>query len=164
MAQIDAFDAALLSVMKAGKAAGRGPRPDPGLAVARAFDIPTMIKFAVGPSWSTIPASQQQSLTEAFQRLTIASYAHNFDGFSGERFATDPNVVTRGPDKVVQSRIVPTSGAPVTISYRMRESGGTWKIYRRVLQRPRSGHADHPPRRLLGHAGAGRRAGSRSPT
>jgi phospholipid transport system substrate-binding protein len=128
-AQIDAFDAALLSAMKAGKAAGvQGRSHTLAPAVARAFDIPTMIRFAVGPSWSTIPAAQQQGLTDAFQRLTIASYAHNFDGYSGERFEVDPNVLTRGPDKVVQSRIYPSSGAPVTIAYRMRQSGGTWKI------------------------------------
>jgi len=128
-AQIDAFDAALLSAMKAGKAAGvQGRYRTLTPAVTRAFDIPTMIRIAVGPGWSTIPAAQQQSLTEAFQRLTIASYAHNFDAYSGERFEVDPNVVTRGPDKVVQTRIIATSGAPVAISYRMRQSGDAWKI------------------------------------
>ena len=128
-AQIDAFDGALLSAMKAGKAAGvQGRSRTLAPAVARAFDIPTMIRFAVGPSWSAIPAAQQQGLTDAFQRLTIASYAHNFDAFSGERFEVDPNVLTRGPDKVVQTKIYPSSGSPVTISYRMRQSGGTWKV------------------------------------
>jgi phospholipid transport system substrate-binding protein len=127
--QVDALDAALLSAMKAGKAAGvQGRYRTLAPAVARAFDIPTMIKFAVGPSWSAIPAAQQQSLTEAFQRLTIASYAHNFDGYSGERFETDPNVMTRGPDKVVVSKIISGGSAPVVISYRMRQTGGAWKI------------------------------------
>jgi phospholipid transport system substrate-binding protein len=128
-AQVDSFDAALLSAMKAGKAAGvQGRYHTLAPAVARAFDIPTMIKFAVGPGWSNIPAGQQQALAEAFQRLTIASYAHNFDGYSGERFEVDPNVVTRGPDKVVQSKIISAGSAPVVISYRMRQSGGAWKI------------------------------------
>ena len=128
-AQVDTFDAALLSAMKAGKAAGvQGRSRILAPAVARAFDIPTMIKFAVGPGWSNIPAGQQQALTDAFQRLTIASYAHNFDGYSGERFEVDPNVVTRGPDKVVQSKIISAGSAPVVISYRMRQNGGPWKI------------------------------------
>jgi phospholipid transport system substrate-binding protein len=128
-AQVDAFDAALLDAMKAAKTLGvqgRFHRLAP--AVAQAFDVPTMIRFAVGPSWSTIAPAQQQSLTTAFERLTIASYARNFDGYSGERFETEPNVMTRGPDKVVQTKIIPSSGAPVTIAYRMRQSGGTWKI------------------------------------
>ena len=129
-AQVDGFDAALLSAMKAGKAAGVQARYRTlAPAVARAFDIPTMIRFAVGPApWSAIPAGQQQALTEAFQRLTVASYAHNFDGYSGERFVVDPNVLTRGPDKVVQSRIIPPGAAPVVIAYRMRQSGEAWKI------------------------------------
>jgi phospholipid transport system substrate-binding protein len=128
--QVDGFDGALLGAMKAGKAAGvQGRYRTLAPAVARAFDIPTMIRFAVGPAaWSAIPAAQQESLTDAFERLTVASYAHNFDSFSGERFEVDPNVVTRGPDKVVQTRIFPNGAAPVLISYRMRQSGGAWKI------------------------------------
>jgi phospholipid transport system substrate-binding protein len=128
-AQIDAFDGALLDVMKGAKALGlqgRYHRLEP--AVARAYDIPTMIRFAVGPSWATIAPAQQQALTEAFRRLTVASYAHNFDGWSGERFETDANVATRGPDKVVTTHLIPSSGAPVSIAYRMRQSGGAWKI------------------------------------
>ena len=128
-AQVDGFDAALLSAMKAGKAAGVQARYRTlAPAVARAFDIPTMIRFAVGLGWSAIPAGQQQALTEAFQRLTVASYAHNFDGYSGERFVVDPNVLTRGPDKVVTTRIGAPGSTPVVISYRMRQSGGAWKI------------------------------------
>jgi phospholipid transport system substrate-binding protein len=127
--QVDGFDSALIGAMKAGRAVGvQGRYRALAPAVSRAFDIPTMIRFAVGPSWSTIPAAQQQSLTEAFERLTVASYAHNFDSFSGERFEVDPNVVTRGPDKVVQSKIIPPGAAPVVIAYRMRQSGGAWKI------------------------------------
>ncbi|HEY2707562.1 MAG TPA: ABC transporter substrate-binding protein [Caulobacteraceae bacterium] len=127
-AQIDAFDAALLDTMKAGKTLGvQGRYRKLAPAVSQAFDAATMVRIAVGPSWSTIPAAQQQALTQAFQRLTVAGYAHNFDGYSGERFVLSPNVLTRGPDKVVQTQIVASSGA-VTISYRMRQVGGTWKV------------------------------------
>ena len=129
-AQIDAFDGALLDVMKSAKSLGlqgRYRRLEP--AVARAYDIATMIRFAVGPGWTAIAPAQQQALTQAFERLTVASYAHNFDGWSGERFETDPNVLTRGPDKVVTTHLIPPSGAPVSIAYRMRQApGGTWKI------------------------------------
>jgi phospholipid transport system substrate-binding protein len=127
--QIEAFDAALIDAMKAAKTLNvqaRYHRLEP--AVARAFDIPTMTRFAVGPSWSTIPAAQQTALSGAFERLTAASYAHNFNGYSGERIDVDPNVLTRGPDKVVTTHLIAPGQAPVTIAYRMRESGGGWKI------------------------------------
>ena len=128
-AQIDAFDDALLEVMKNAHQlgfSGRYKKLTP--AVERAFDVPTMIRFAVGPGWSTMTPDQQSSLTDAFKRLTIASYAHNFDGYSGERFTIDPNVVTRGPDKVVTLHIAAPGESSNTIAYRMRESGGAWKI------------------------------------
>ena len=128
-AQIEAFDAALLDTMKAGKTLGvkgRFARLQP--VVARTFDIPTMTRIAVGADWSTIPPAKQLALTDAFGRLTTAGYAHNFASYGGERFQLDPNVITKGPDKLVQTQIVPSSGAPTAIGYRMRQSGGTWKV------------------------------------
>jgi len=128
-AQIDAFDAALVETMKAGKSlglSGRYKKLEP--VVARTFDIPTMIAFAVGPTWAQIPAAQREALTGAFNRLTVASYAKNFDSFSGERFVVNPAVVTRGPDKLVQTQIIAPGQAPVAINYRMRLAGGAWKI------------------------------------
>jgi phospholipid transport system substrate-binding protein len=127
--QIEAFDASLIDAMKAAKgmsAEARYHRLAP--AVSRAFDIATMTRFAVGPSWSTIPVAQQQALTAAFERLTAASYAHNFSGYSGERIVVDPKVLTRGPDKVVATHLIAPGQGPIAISYRMRQVGGAWKI------------------------------------
>jgi phospholipid transport system substrate-binding protein len=126
---INALDAALIETMKAGKGQTvreRFRRLEP--TVARAFDFSTMTRFAVGPSWPTIPAAQQSALTDALKRLTVASYVHNFDGYSGETFTIDPNVRTQGPDKVVSTHLNSPGSAPVPIAYRMRQSGGAWKI------------------------------------
>ncbi len=127
--QVDGLDAALLEAMKAGKSQSvkeRYRRLEP--AVVRAFDFATMTRFAIGPSWTGIAPAQQQQLTEALQRLTVASYVHNFAGYSGQRFELDPNVVTRGPDKVVTTHLISPGDTPVPIAYRMRQAGGAWKI------------------------------------
>lgn len=127
--QIEAFDAQLIEVMKDAKSLGmqgRFRRLEP--VVARSFDTATMVRFAVGPTWPEIPAAQQSELAQAFGRLTVASFAHNFSGYSGEHFEVNPGVVTRGPDKVVQTKLISPHDAPVTIAYRMRQSGGVWKI------------------------------------
>jgi phospholipid transport system substrate-binding protein len=128
-AQIERFDAALSSAMHGGAvlgAKGRARVLTP--AVDQVFDIPLMTKFAVGPSWASMAAADQAALTEAFKRLVIASYAHNFDSPSGARFDVSPNVQTRGPDKLVQCKIVPTHGDGATVLYRMREDGDAWKV------------------------------------
>jgi phospholipid transport system substrate-binding protein len=127
-AQIESFDSALIDTMKSGLGVqARYRKLEP--VVERTFDIPTMTRFAVGPTWSTLSPAEQQALIQAFTRLTIASWAHNFASYSGQRFDVSPNVVTRGPDKVVTTTLVSPHDDPVTIAYRMRQSaGGPWKV------------------------------------
>jgi phospholipid transport system substrate-binding protein len=128
-ARIESFDAQLTSVMKDGPslgAKGRYRRLDP--VVQDAFDLPLMTRFAVGPTWATMSDADRQALVRAFGKLTVANYAHNFDRYDGEQFEVTPTVQTRGPDKIVQSRLISKDHAPVNLMYRMRQSGGAWKI------------------------------------
>lgn len=128
-ATISALDDGLLSIMKAGKAAGAAKRAAMiGPVVDRAFDLALMTRLSVGPSWNTIAAADQTALVAAFRRLTVAQYAANFDGYSGETFTIAPKVEERAGDKLVRTTLTPKTGDPVAISYRMRQSGGQWKI------------------------------------
>ena len=128
-AQVEAFDNSLLAAMKAGKAVGaKGRARQLAPAVQRAFDLPSMTSFAVGPAWSQFTPAQKQQVIEAFTRLSVASWAHNFDSYSGEQFVIDPNVQTRGTDKVVQTKLTRPGGDPVSLIFRMRQVGGSWKI------------------------------------
>lgn len=128
-ARIEAFDASLIETMKAGPALGaKGRYRKLAPAVEGAFDLPVMTKFAVGPAWATMTEADRQALVKAFTRLSIASYAHNFDRFGGERFDVDAKVETRGPDKIVQAHLIAGGGKTVALTYRMRQSGGGWKI------------------------------------
>jgi phospholipid transport system substrate-binding protein len=129
IATIEALDHGLLDAMKAGKAAGaEGRFRDLLPVVDRAFDLPTMTRFAVGPAWTTFAPADRAALIKAFGRLTAANLAHNFDSFSGETFKVNPAVETRGPDKLVRTQIIPASGAATDLNYRMRQSDGVWKV------------------------------------
>ncbi|WP_253717654.1 ABC transporter substrate-binding protein [Sphingomonas sp. AP4-R1] len=128
-ATIAALDDGLLSIMKAGKAAGAARRGAMiGPVVDRAYDLPLMTRLSVGPAWNGMAAADQTALVAAFRRLTVAQYAANFDGFSGETFTIAPKVEERAGDKLVRTTLTPKTGDPVAISYRMRQSGGQWKI------------------------------------
>lgn len=129
VARIETLDRALIDTLKQGPSLGpkgRYRKLEP--VIDAAFDLPQMTRIAVGPAWNTMSAADQEALVKAFTRLTVASYAHNFDKFGGETFTVDPAAQTRGTDKVVKSVLTPGSGAPVNLTYRMRLSGGTWKI------------------------------------
>ena len=128
-ARIEAFNSSLISIMKDGPSLGvmgRYRRFQP--VVEDAFDLPLMTRFAVGPSWAGMSEAERQALIRAFTRLTVASYAHNFDRFDGQQFEVIPNVQTRGPDRIVQSKLTPRGKDSVALVYRMRQNGGAWKI------------------------------------
>lgn len=129
-ATIQSFDDSLLSVMKRAKSLGvMGRYRELQGPIERAFDLPTMTRFAVGPKWATLPPQQQEALIKAFTRLTVASYAHNFDGYDGEKFVLDPKVETRAPDKLVQTQLVSPHDKTHSLAYRMRQAAdGQWKI------------------------------------
>jgi phospholipid transport system substrate-binding protein len=126
--KIENFYATLVDTMKRGPSLGIKGRFDAlAPAVDTTFDIPTMIKFVVGPTWSTMSEADHKALTDAFRRMTIADYANNFDSYDGERFDVEPNVETKSGDRFVNTTLVPKKDKPIPFVYRMREFGGDWK-------------------------------------
>ena len=128
--RIQAFYNTLMDTMKKGPQLGmQGRFQALGPAVDATFDIPAMIQFIVGPGWSGMKDSEKSNLIAAFRRMTIANYAANFASYDGEQFTVDPNVQQRGPDKIVNTTLVPKGAKPVPLIYRMRQSsGGGWKV------------------------------------
>ena len=129
-ATIEGFYGTLLTVMKEGRQVPFDQRYallQP--AIARAFDLALMTRIAVGPGWVQYTADQQQRLETAFARYTIATYTNRFDDYSGERFEVDPNPVANPNGTIVETRLIPASGRPVSLDYLMRQgAGGQWQV------------------------------------
>jgi phospholipid transport system substrate-binding protein len=127
--QVQTLTDSLLKSMRAGPSESMSERYrqlEP--VIAQAFALPLVTRLAVGPDWNSLSPQQQQATIAAFTRFTTANYAHNFRDFDGQKFEIDDNVVTRGEDKIVRTRILPAHDTPVTLLYRMREVDGAWKI------------------------------------
>jgi phospholipid transport system substrate-binding protein len=127
--QVQRLHASLLESMQAGSRLAitdRYRKLEP--VIEQVFDLPLMTRLAIGPAWTNFSGEQQQAAIAAFTRLTIASYVHNFHEFAGEKFEIDDNILNRGADRVVQAKIISSRDAPASLVYRMRESGGLWKI------------------------------------
>jgi phospholipid transport system substrate-binding protein len=75
-----------------------------------------------------MPAEQQAALIEAFSRMTIATYANRFDGYSGERFETDAASEARGRNRIVHTRLIEASGKTTVLNYLMHETASAWKV------------------------------------
>jgi phospholipid transport system substrate-binding protein len=118
----------LLTTMKDGRTlgqSGRYARLAP--VVSRVFDIPSMARLAVGPSWATLSPTQQQQVTDAFGHYISATYADRFDSYSGEQLQVTGEQ-PYGAEVIVQTKIVKSKGDTVSLNYRMRENDGSWQI------------------------------------
>ena len=127
--QVQVLHAALLDTMKRGHELGmQGRYKALEPAIDGTFDFQVMLPFIVGPAWTTMSDADHKSLIAAFRRLTLASYASNFDSYNGQRFTMDANVIQRSGDRIVQTTLIPFGDKPVPLLYRMRQAGDSWRI------------------------------------
>jgi len=99
-----------------------GPERYDALApeIRRSFDLRSMARMA------HFSPEEQDGVTEAFVRHTIATYASRFDAYSGEKFdVTGQWSLSFGT--VVESRIVRPGGEPIR-DYLMHLNGNDWQI------------------------------------
>jgi phospholipid transport system substrate-binding protein len=92
--------------------------------VSQTFAVPAMTRLAVGPAWSTLTAAQRQQLIAAFAHYIAATYADQFDTYSGEQLEVTGQRPF-GADVMVQTRIVKASGEATRLDYLMRQEQGS---------------------------------------
>jgi phospholipid transport system substrate-binding protein len=119
---------ALLITMKNGRTLGQSGRfAQLAPVIRRTFDVPTMARLSIGPSWATLTDAQRQQMIESFARYISAIYADRFDSYSGQKLrVTDEQPAPSGV--VVHSEIVKANGEPVKVDYLMRRNGDSWLI------------------------------------
>lgn len=126
---IKSFYATLVDAMKQGSALGyegRYKKLDP--AVRSTFNLPLMAKFAVGYTWSRATPEEQEQLTSAFSKFSVATYASRFTAYDGEQFIVEgEKPATDGV--MVETKLQPKSGDAVSLNYLMRkDEKGAWRI------------------------------------
>jgi phospholipid transport system substrate-binding protein len=126
--QVDRFcHAVLQATAQAGGAGLQARTQSLEPLVDKYFDVGAMARFAVGEPWAQWSAADRSVVVSAMSRFTAARYASALDSNHGQKCVVDPAVVTRGPDKLVKSKIVDPTGA-TSLNYRLRETGGAWRV------------------------------------
>jgi phospholipid transport system substrate-binding protein len=127
--RVRAFYDSLLAVMKQARALGvHGRYEKLAPAIRTTFDLAAMTRIAVGPDWNSISSEQQTALTDNFTRMTIATYAARFDGYSGESFEVEPTAEARNTGRIVRTKLLQSNGEPIALNYLLRGSGESWKV------------------------------------
>src|SRR5215472_14839774 len=123
----DLYDA-LLSTVKNGRIPGHsGNFAQLEPVIRRSFDIASMARLSIGPSWTSLTEPQRQQMTESYGRYISAIYADRFDSYAGQK----PEVTGEqsAPSGImVKSQIIKANGEPVKVDYMMRRNGDSWLI------------------------------------
>jgi phospholipid transport system substrate-binding protein len=125
----------LLETMKEAATLGfEGRRDKLAPALRETFNFGFMARLSIGAQWRKLSAAEQADFVDLFARMSTATFAARFDGYSGQTFELRP-----GRDGPRGTRLIPTQlihpdpgKEPVTISFLMREQGENGEVWRAV--------------------------------
>ncbi|MFT4561206.1 MAG: phospholipid transport system substrate-binding protein [Gammaproteobacteria bacterium] len=130
-AVVEELHATLLNAMRNAQSLGYEGRVQIlNPVLAESFDFTTIGRIVTGNSseqWNALDDGQRSRFLDVFRRLSAATYASNFDGYSGEFFETLAVEEKRGR-VLVKTVIVKSDGDKVTLDYLVRENNGMWRI------------------------------------
>ncbi len=125
---VEGFHATLLEAMKNAEAlgyAGRHRLIAP--AIGKTFHLRLMSRMVAGRRhWKGFSKTQRNRFVEAFSGLVAATYAHRFDGWSGQSFRTLGASELRPNAVLVKTEVVAPGKAPIRLNYVLRRLRDGW--------------------------------------
>ncbi len=123
------LNAVLLEVMQQADELGYSGRYDRLAPVlSEAFNFPLMARISVGRHWRKLEDSDRDRLVDAFGRMSIATFAARFDGYSGERFEVLGEKPAPRKAILVRNRLIKNDGEAVEINYLLKPAQGRWRV------------------------------------
>lgn len=120
---------ALLAVMRDAETLGYSGRYARLAPVIKAtFDLPFISKIVVGRYWRSFSEQEKTKFVETFSRLSIATYAGRFDGYSGERFTIVSTKELPKTYTMVRSLLIKPDGEQVELDYVLHETDNEWRV------------------------------------
>lgn len=128
-AVIERFNTLLVDVMKHADELGfdgRYKRLEP--VIRSSFDFKTIIRIICGKHWRKLDNAQKNTLVNTFSRLSIATYAYQFDSYSEQRFETISEKQLTGGRASVRVAMYKKKGDIVQFDYVLIHEGESWYI------------------------------------
>jgi len=126
---VQGFQSELLNVMQQGDKLNFEQRFEQlKPAVITTHDLAKITRIIVSKEWKNLTKEQKQELIQKFSTLSIASYAHYFDGFSGQSFKVE-SVKQLSPVQIyVHTFLVLPDDKDVSMDYLLKKRGEDWRI------------------------------------
>lgn len=123
------FQAELLNVMQQGDKLNFEQRFEQlKPAVINSHDLTKITRIVVSKEWKKLTIEQKKELIRKFSTLSIASYAHYFNSFSGQSFKVE-SVKQLSPGQIyVHTFLVLPDEKDVSMDYLLKKKGDGWRI------------------------------------
>jgi len=92
------------------------------------FDMGTIGRFAMGRFWRVATPAQQQAYNGLYEKMIIDVYTARFNKYSGQSFDVTESRLDPSGDIVVRSKIISKNSAPVSVDWRVRSKGGSYRV------------------------------------
>lgn len=92
------------------------------------FDLQRIGRFVLGQAWNGASEDQRAEYLQLFSEYVLATYSRRIGGYAGEQFRVVKSEPAGKEDVVVFTEIARPSGPPLVCGWRVRETGGGYKI------------------------------------
>ncbi len=128
-AVVEALNATLLGTMReAGTLGYQGRTQRLAPVLMESFHFTFMARVSAGRHWRSLSDRDKRRYVETFERMSIATYAARFDGYSGEDFEVGEAIDHPRGAVLVRNRLLRPEDEAVAIDYLLRGFEGRWRI------------------------------------
>jgi phospholipid transport system substrate-binding protein len=129
-AKVQAFYDTLLETMQQGEQLGfdgRYKKLEP--VIHATFDVPTMLKIAIGAEWTKFTPAQKEKVLTVFDEYMVTTYAARFKSYKNQKFEVGEVKVPAENRQLVETRLIRSNGEPIALNYLFRPAANSdWKI------------------------------------
>lgn len=126
---VDLLNNTLIDVMKDAKQLGyqgRYKKLEP--VVKQVFEFEAVSQIALGNHWKKLDKEQKKAFIEKLTDLSIATYAAQFNGYSGEEFKYDSAQDMKSDRVLLRYFLTSPDEKPIKFEYIVNQFGGQWHI------------------------------------
>lgn len=109
-------------------AAGPGASAECRRLLGWAFDLQGMARFALDSAWKTASPSERREFLDAFENEVVAAYLRRVRAYRGASMSFAGERAASGGDRYAASRVTMPNGSDQTWVWRLRRSGGSWRV------------------------------------
>ena len=128
-AVIESLHVSLLAMMKDADTLGfEGRRKYMEPVVAQSFNMPIIAYLSTKYIWKKFNENQRKQLTDTLERLSVATFAARFKGYSGESFRVLSEEPAAEDSVFVNTELVKADGDVIVLKYLLHQSDIGWRI------------------------------------